>query len=336
MPDQFIAKQFTRLRKTGSQIEMLDRVLNPTRGNGLAPAGRDWEAVFGLWASSPSQSETQRAENAENMIRSAIRNSPKLQNRNITVFTQGSYRNRVNVRKDSDVDIGVLCYDTFFPEYPDENVKALRKSFDVTATYTYQTFKNEIEEALVAKFGRPAVNRGSKSFDVSENTYRVEADVAAFFEHRRYTSGMNYLSGVEMIPDNLRPPMIRNWPEQHYSNGVLKNSQTSRRFKRTVRILKSLSNEMSSNGISSAGRTPSFLIECLVWNVPNPSFDYSTYWSLTRSVLAWLFNNTRTDEMCDSWGEVSELKYLFRSSQPWTRQLAHQFVSDAWDYVGFK
>lgn len=295
----------------------------------------DWENRFTTWAASPSASEQQRAENAESMIRSAIQRSPKLSLRNIRVFTQGSYRNRVNVRRDSDVDVGVLCFDTFFPEYPDENVKLARKSYDVSAVYTYAQFKNELEEALVAKFGRSAVSRGAKSFDVSENSYRVEADVAAFFEHRRYTSVHDYHSGVEMIPDDLQPPMIRNWPEQHYTNGVAKNSSTSRRFKRVVRILKSLSNEMSANGISSAGRTPSFLVECLVWNAPNANFSHDNYWSMTRSVLAWLFNNTMNDESCKHWGEVSELKYLFNYSQPWTRAESHRFISDAWDYVGF-
>lgn len=315
---------------------MLERVVNPPSGFGKAPANRDWESVFTTWSSSPSASEVERAENAEGMIRSAIKNSPKLQYRNIKVFTQGSYRNRVNVRKDSDVDIGIVCYDAFFPEYPDENVKAIRKNLDLSATYTYAAFRNDIEEALVAKFGRSAVSRGSKAFDVSETTYRVDADVCAFFEHRRYTSDTKYISGVEMVPDNYQPPRIRNWPEQHYSNGVAKNSQSSKRFKRSVRILKSLCNDMALRGISSAGRTPSFLIECLVWNVPNSIFECQSYWTLTREVLAWIFNNTLGDDKCNNWGEISELKYLFRTSQPWTRQTAHQFVSDAWDYVGFK
>ncbi|SDX06954.1 hypothetical protein [Nitrosomonas communis] len=86
---------------------------------------RDWESVFSTWGQSPSATEQQRAENAERQIREAIRASDKLKNRNIRVFTQGSYRNRVNVRKDSDVDIGVLCFDTYFPDYPDDNVNIL-------------------------------------------------------------------------------------------------------------------------------------------------------------------------------------------------------------------
>ena len=57
---------------------------------------------------------------------------------------------------------------------------------------------------------------------------------------------------------------------------------------------------------------------------------------MVRAVLAYLFNNTINDADCKEWGEVSGLKYLFRTSQPWTRNSAHQFLNDAWDYIGFK
>lgn len=154
---------------------------------------RNWESVFTTWSQGPSKTEQERAENAERQIRQAIQASTKLQYRNINVFTQGSYRNRVNVRRDSDVDIGVVCFDAFFLDYQDDNIKAqLNKGFS-DGIYTYAEFKNELEEALVQRFGRHSVSRSSKSFDIKENTYRVESDVAAFFEHRRYTSVSNYL-----------------------------------------------------------------------------------------------------------------------------------------------
>ncbi|WP_277593803.1 nucleotidyltransferase domain-containing protein [Pseudomonas chlororaphis] len=297
---------------------------------------RDWESVFTTWSQGPSATEQERAENAERQIRQAILSSEKLRNRDIRVFTQGSYRNRVNVRRDSDVDVGVVCFDTYFPEYPDDNVKLeLAKSF-VPAIYEYSTFKSELEEALVARFGRGAVNRGAKAFDVKANSYRVESDVCAFFEHRRYLSVGRYHSGVEMIPDDYNPPSIKNWPEQHYDNGVSKNNLTQRRYKRVVRILKNLSNEMAASGVESAKKAPSFLVECLVFNAPNASFNYGSYEPMVREVLANLFNSTISDEACDEWGEVNELKYLFRGSQPWTRQSAHAFLSDAWDYIGYK
>lgn len=297
---------------------------------------RDWESVFNTWSQGPGKTEQERAENAERQIRQAVLSSKKLQNRNIKVFTQGSYRNRVNVRKDSDVDVGVLCFDAYFSDYPDDNVKAKLKESTTDSIYTYATFKNELEEALVTRFGRASVSRASKSFDIKANTYRVESDVAAFFEHRRYTSVSDYLSGVEMIPDDFTPPSVKNWPDQHYANGVKKNDLTSRRFKRIVRVLKKLSNEMSEQGIKSAKDAPSFLIECLVFNASNKCFEYTTFKAIVRAVLAELFNNTLSDESCSEWGEVSELKYLFKGSQPWTRQSSHQFLSDAWNYIGYQ
>jgi hypothetical protein len=297
---------------------------------------RNWEAVLTTWSQGPSETEQQKAANAESQVRQAIVDSPKLRQRDIKIFTQGSYRNRVNVRQDSDVDIGVLCFDTYFPDYSDDNVKTLVAKREIAGTYSYAKFKNEVEEALVDRFGRAAVTRGKKAFDVKANTYRVEADVVAFFEHRRWTSATTYHSGVEMHADGGYPSVIRNWPEQHYSNGVGKNDLTGRRYKRVVRILKHLRNEMAENGIAAAKPIPSFLIECLVWNVPNDRFDYPSFGQMVREGLAHLFNDTMVEAKCSEWGEVSELKYLFRGSQPWTWKQTHEFIDAAWNYMGFE
>ena len=93
---------------------------------------------------------------------------------------------------------------------------------------------------------------------------------------------------------------------------------------------------MASNGIKSAENAPSFLIECLVFNASIPCFQYQLFKPMMRAVLAELFNNTLSIEKCSEWGEVSELKYLFRGSQPWPRESAHQFLSDAWNYIGYE
>jgi predicted nucleotidyltransferase len=58
-----------------------------------------------------------KCDNAVRAVRKAIDCSDKLNIRSIEVFAQGSYANRTNVRKDSDIDICVLCIDTFFPDY---------------------------------------------------------------------------------------------------------------------------------------------------------------------------------------------------------------------------
>lgn len=46
----------------------------------------------------------------------------------------------------SDVDVGVVCFDTFFEVYPEGTT---RETFgNVAATYTYPQYKNELGEAL--------------------------------------------------------------------------------------------------------------------------------------------------------------------------------------------
>jgi hypothetical protein len=130
---------------------------------------RDWEETFRSWAKPPGSTEEQRIGNAEKAIKDAIAASDALKSRDVRTFTQGSYQNNTNVRQDSDVDVAVVCYDVFFPDYPDGTTKETFGNID--GNYAYATFKNEVEQALVARFGRAAVKRGNKAFDVHENTY---------------------------------------------------------------------------------------------------------------------------------------------------------------------
>ena len=292
-----------------------------------------WEERFRNWAKPPGKTEQDRMENAEKAIKNAIHASHDLKARNIRVFAQGSYRNNTNVRQDSDVDIAVVCQDVFFEDYP---TGMTREDFGISASdYYYATFKNEVGKALVDYFGSSAVTRGNKAFDLHETSYHVDADIAPFFEHRRYRRTGEYLTGVELRPDNDIPPKVINWPDQHYENGVAKNLATGRRFKAVVRILKSLANEMAEAEIQIAHRIPGFLIECLVWNVPNNYFNHPSYTQDVRGGLAYLITNTLSDDQCNEWGEVSELKYLFCPTQKWTRSDANLFLYAVWDYIGF-
>lgn len=298
---------------------------------------RDWESVFVTWGSAPSATEREKCDNAERAIRKAIDASAKLSAKTIEVFAQGSYANRTNVRQDSDVDICVLYKDAFFPDYSmSQGLNGPLLGF-TDAPYPYTEFKNDVEAALKSYFGAGSVTRGKKAFDVHANTYRVDADVVPCFEHRRYMGTVEshwYNSGTQLFPDN--GGKIINWPRQNYRNGVSKNDATGRRFKAVVRILKRLRNEMVENGHKVAEPIPSYLIECLVWNVPNEGFGHDTYSADVRYALAHLWNETRSDEACKEWGEINELKYLFRPSQPWRRDQVNSFLHAAWNYIGFK
>ena len=288
---------------------------------------RDWEAQFRDWAKPPGKTEEDRCNNAVSAIRNAIKASDKLRAREVSVFAHGSYRNNTNVRRDSDVDIGVLCTDTFFFDLPENTT---RETFGIgPATYGYDQFKNEVEAALVDYFGRAGVKRGNRAFDVHETSYHVEADVAAFFEHRRYQANGDYLEGVELLTDKDGSRII-NWPVQHYQNGVSKNEITGTRFKSIVRIMKALSIEMTNRGVRAA-EVPGFFLECLAYNIPNDRFGHYTYLDDMKAALVFLYEQTNAQESCATWVEVNGMKWLFHETQKWTRQQANAFVYAAWN-----
>jgi len=292
-----------------------------------------WENIFLTWAKSPSVSEQEKCDNAERAVRKAVENSSELSSRSVRVFPQGSYRNRTNVGTESDVDIGVLCTDTFYFDLPEGFT---REDFGINpATYIHSQFKNHLHEGLNSYFGSGSIERGNKAFDVHENTYRIDADVVPYFEYRLYQKDGSYLTGVCFFTD--KNEFIINWPEQNYENGVAKNDDTGERFKAITRTIKSLRTKMAEDGIIVAKPIPSYLIECMLWNVPKEGFNHDTYEADVRYVLAHLFNNTQKFDDCKEWREVNELKYLFRDAlQSWTLTQAHNFISEAWDYIGFE
>lgn len=298
-----------------------------------ALATRDWEARFESWGKPPSQTERDKCENAERAIRKAIAASDALASRSVEVFAQGSYRNRTNVRQDSDVDICILCRDIFFFDLP-EGMTREQFGFTTPGNYSYDVFKNDVHKALVSYFGNAVVTRGNKAFDIHENTYRIDADAVPAFEYRRYDRIDAYHGGTRFFPNN--GATVTNWPQQNYDNGVTKNDATGGRFKAVVRILKRLRYEMADAGVTAPNSMPSYLIECLVWNVPNEGFGHKTYREILRYAIAHLWNATRSFDPCKEWGEINELKYLFRTDQPWTLDPTHSFLDAAWTYLGFQ
>lgn len=296
-----------------------------------------WEDKFTTWAKPISDSLEERCENAERAIKEAIVAYRPLSSHNVKVFTQGSYKNGTNVRVDSDVDVCICLTSTFFYDLP-EGMQPVTAGIYTPGAINYTSFRNLVEEALVAKFGRRYVTRGSKCFDIHENTYRIDADVVTAFQYREYTGQIKngqyeYREGIKFYPDDGGE--IINWPHHTYMNGLLKDVLTEMRYKKIVKILKMLRSEMQDNRIAHARDIGSFLIDSLVFNVPHPKFNGSTYTADVRNVLAHCFNKTLNDQDSALWIEVNEIKRLFHYSQPWTRLQAHNFLSAAWDYLGF-
>jgi hypothetical protein len=288
----------------------------------------NWDAKFSTWASPPSQTEQDKCDNAVRAVRTAISNSPALSIRSdLGIFAQGSYRNRTNVRAESDVDIAVLCTGSAFIGLPPG--ATIQQFGLLPATYLFDHFRSDIGAALRLHFGGASVRTGAKAFEIHENTYRISADVVPLFEFKDYTTLLTP-TGVAFLCNGVR---IVNYPEQHYSNGVAKNDETGRRFKAIVRILKRLRFEMMNAGIASARDMPSYAIESMIWNVPSPLFGNPALREDLKAAIAQLWTGTQSDQGCSAWKEVNGIKPLFKAGQPWTRDQANQFLYDSWVFA---
>ena len=291
---------------------------------------QDWENVFSNWSKPPGQTEQERCNRAVQAIKDAVAADRTLATRNVRTFPQGSYRNRTNVRQDSDVDVCVLCENTFHYDLP-RGVSEFSAGI-VPASYKFGNYKDDVERALVNRFGRANVRRGNKAFDVNESSRHFDADAAPCFAYRLYVNSWQYHEGTALIADDTGR-LHTNFPQQQHDNGVAKNNATDRRFKKAVRIVKKLSHEMEEAGVVSARTTTSFLIESLIWNAPDHLFVLPSLQDMMQSVIAHLWDCTRADTACSTWTEANGIKLLFHGSQSWTRGQANQFLLDAWNYV---
>lgn len=279
-----------------------------------------------------SNTEEQKLDSAEKAIRKAINNDPKLSKMNITIFGQGSYANDTNVKNNSDIDVNVRYDDGFYYKIP-PNTEKSDFGLGTPCQYTYKEFKNDVETALINYFGKNKIQRQNKCIDV--DTYNVNADVVPTWKHRWYLENGKYNEGICLFADDSYQEIV-NYPVQHIQNGKNKNSHTQKRFKRLTRIYKRIRRKMIEDRISVSDNITSFLLECLVWNVPNHIFNNYTWTDRLKQSIIYLYNETENGgtEECKEWGEVSELLYLFRGKK-WSIKDVNEFLLQMWKYLEF-
>lgn len=248
------------------------------------------KAKLDEYASPLSDTEKEQCQNAIDMVKEALVNYGyviKTQRNNyseegyayyyelrdtsystITILLQGSYANNTNIKRYSDVDVSVI-YSPIIP-------LSLDKSF--------MKFKEDIYNALVKKFGSD-VERKNKSICVSGNTYRKSIDVVPAFSITN-----NLLDGIQFLTD--KGEKIINYPLKQILNENKKNKDTGYKFKRYVRIIKNIKEDMEASNISSAKNIGSFQVESLLWNISDEVFTkYITLGYGVEEIIQRLIKN---------------------------------------------
>lgn len=289
------------------------------------------EAKLSGWTGPSSATEQDKQERTERMVREAIDAHSAFSGCSFRTYAKGSYPNNTNVRADSDVDVAVQCSEVVYWGEHTPGAHPRGPSYD--GPWTPIKVRSEITAALRAKFGDQVDTSGNTAIRVRSSTARVEADVVPCFDYLYYFQDGTTRPGTRVFRKD--GDSFENYPAQHLTYGRQKNTATSNRFKPAVRILKRVENAMVEAGVHRM--VPSFFVECLVYNCPNPLFAHTTWTERIRTILHHIWDATQGDvEPSDGrWLEVNECKYLFSPKQAWTRGDARDFSFAAWNYLDY-
>lgn len=308
-------------------------------------------------ASPISQSEEEKCKNAIRMVRDAMKKlnytddgkdirsyitesySYALDLRNqytgnkITLLVQGSYANKTNIPAESDVDVAVILESTFTTKY---RAGVTDNNYGFTeGTFSASELKDEVEKALNQHFGYQGIERHDKCIKVIGNTYRVDADVVPAYRYRDYShdyinDSNNYVGGIEIRPDS--GGRIINFPEQHIKLDIAKNKITNYNFKKCVRIIKNMREDMRDNGYMISSKISSFGLESLLWNVNVDA--YTKYPNILRYTFDEVISFLKNDFLnYNNYMEANGIKQLFSDS---ATQTAYQnFITDLHSYYEY-
>lgn len=277
------------------------------------------------------QGAIQQAQATQESIRDTLHNSALLRNRDFETFLQGSYRNSTNIRGNSDVDIVARLDDSYHYDISQLNQDDIARfnQRSSPATYTWEQFRDDVLTVLQQRYGKQNVISGSKCIKVLEGNGRLPADVVPALNFRLYTEFSHYserfIEGIAFRSlKNGR--WIINYPQQHYQNGVAKQSRTDDNFKPSVRMFKNARERAISLGFLTDQTAPSYFVQCLLYNVPNELFVNSR-----RQTYANVCNHLArcSDAEMGRFVAQNDVHYLFgpHDDVQWEISKARIFVS---------
>ena len=232
---------------------------------------KDLESKLRRWDDPLSDSEEGVCQSAIRTIKGIIDGCNALKSRDIIVFEQGSHANKTNVRNNSDVDIAVVCEETFFTAVPSNKSKSDYGLID--SDYSYNQYKHDVFEALAQYFNMGEVNYGQKSLKIKHFKYNnsyINIDVVPFLRFREYGQRDVIRLGVSLLTPSGEK--VINYPEQHIENGTEKNKRTNHYYKRMVRCFKSLKYELEETNSNVSG-VKSFVLESILYNLDDDVYD---------------------------------------------------------------
>ncbi len=297
-----------------------------------------WNDRLTHWERPASDSEEQQIERAANMVRNALSSNKRLTDEGITIHPQGSYYNNTNVRRESDIDLRAIhpCIKLEYASNVDvDTARTVLGIYDTGRTYSdiAQEMRGNIIIELTKKFGIVNIDASGKKAIRLKKQYgtRADLDIATSFNYHwvvwnSYTNNYIVYKGIAILAtDNT---WTYNFPTHHHRNGIAKRARTRHRFKKNVRILKRLRDELVKSYQLRQKQAPSFLIESLTYAVEDEYFLVESddrYYRVLR-ILYRIIERLNDPSFVRNGKEINDIKYLFHPVQPWSIFDAKAFV----------
>ena len=291
------------------------------------------ESQLRKFAHPPKEYEVAQIKATETAIRFALskyfqKTGLALGQNSYEVFLQGSYKNKTNIARGSDVDL-VVAYKEQFAYDIGQLTEAERKAFKErygAPKVKLKAFKGYVHRALVGEFGEQQVDLQNKCIKLRAHKGYCEADIVPVVTHRTYycfqpQAADGYKEGIEL--EAADGSLVRNYPKQHGKLVKAKSGATHGRFTQVVRIYKGIKEDVLKKGNMHKGQINSFYLENLLYNVPDGCFEgsevegfYATLEHLSRD-----FQKRRMGTYCFATGgslfnkrawKVEDLGHLLR------------------------
>jgi hypothetical protein len=215
----------------------------------------------------------------------------KYHSKNFRIYLQGSYGNDTNIYAESDVDVVIELKSTFYSNKRDLP-HSQRIEYDAhyqSATYHLEEFRRDVENVLVAYFGRDMIEDGKRSLKVYGFGNRRDVDVVVCSEYRKYHYyyGPNSCSFISGMTIRNAGEVIINYPKLHSEALTEKHKLTEMRYKPLIRILKNIKTKLVNLKMIDKKTAPSYFLEGWLYNAPNNKFERNIK-SRFINVVNWL------------------------------------------------
>jgi hypothetical protein len=333
--------------RSGNRLYILRRDAVMSQANNILEAllaltrsRTSWNERLANWEKPASDHEETQIERTADQVRRALARNGWLSGQGVEVRPQGSYHNNTNVRLQADMDLCVwhpaikIKYDAQVDQIAAYDAGGYWDR-GITLADLAAVLRTQVYAQLVAAFGAHNVDPGKRAFTVKGIPgSRAPADVVPAFrlDHIRRGTGGSLLfpqfetvEGIYILGNNGSETI--NYPRQHHDNAVAKRARTAHRFKRVVRALKRLRDELVEMRVLGPKQAPSFLIESLVYAVNDIHFLIEEdRFDRTKRILEQIWGLL----MNDLWVlltamEINDVKPLF-SGQSWSVDDAKAFV----------